>query len=132
MGAHTDEVKLALAEFVAAFNNLDWDGFVACFSSDATVFMAYTPVAMRTSVASAFLPLFERSRHLPGPPYLNISPEDLSIEASAGLAVATFHLRGLVGRPAGEVGRRTAVFRNEQGVWRMCHLHVSAQMESIS
>lgn len=129
MIAHSDEVRQALAKFVEAFNNLDWDKFVDCFTSDATVFMAYTPVATRTSVAGAFLPLFERARTLPGPPYLNISPEDLSIEANAGLAVATFHLRGLLRRPAGEVGRRTAVYRNEQGVWRMCHLHVSSQME---
>lgn len=130
MNSHNDDVRLALGQFVEAFNYLAWDRFVDCFTSDASVFMAYTPVATRTSVANAFRALFDRARMLPGPPYLNISADDLSIEANEGLAVATFHLRSLVGRPAGEIGRRTAVFRNEQGAWKICHLHVSAQMES--
>lgn len=124
-----DQLKHALSEFVGAFNDLNWRKFVECFTEDATVFMAYTSVTTRTSVADAFLPLFERARMLPGPPYLNIAPEDLQVEVSREMAFATFHLRGLVGRPASEIGRRTAVFRYEHGDWKMCHLHVSSQSE---
>lgn len=125
-----DGVRKLLAEFVEAFNNLEWEKFVSCFTSDATVFMSYTTVATRTTVVDAFQSLFEKARSRPGPPYLNISPEDLRLEIVPGLALASFHLRGLAGRPPNEVGRRTAVLRNETGIWRICHLHVSTQAEA--
>ena len=132
MNSDEGDVKVVLGEFVEAFNDMERDRFLGYFTSDVSVFMAYTPVATRTSVAGAFRALFERARLLPGPPYLNISPDDLSIEANEGLAVATFHLRNLISRPTGEIGRRTAVLRKEHDAWKICHRHVSAQMESSS
>jgi hypothetical protein len=77
MAERDDQLMAVLSKFVRAFNNLNWNEFIECFTNDATVFMAYPPVATRTSVVGAFLPLFERASALPGPPYLNIAPEDL-------------------------------------------------------
>lgn len=118
-------VHAALSAFVEAFNNLDWDAFESSFTEDATIFMPFG-VPHRAGLHETFVPLFEMVRaRRSGPPFLAISPEDLNVEVSGDWAIATFHLRGLGGRPEDEIHRRTLVLRRQGRVWKIHHLHAS-------
>ena len=55
-----------------------------------------------------------------GPPYLSIDPDDLRIDVVGAAAVVTFHLGDEPPR-----SRRTLVFVQEGGAWRIAHLHAS-------
>jgi ketosteroid isomerase-like protein len=117
-------VEQALAQFLLAFNNLDWPAFRQCFASDATLFNPDIPGATsvhrldgREAIESSFQAVFE----LTGPPYMHIVPNNLRIQLLGTVAVATFEF----GRAGGSFGRRTLVFERRQGRWLIVHLHAS-------
>ena len=122
----TRDVQAAAAAFVEAFNNLDWEKFRLLFSDDATVFFPFAQAPRRASgraeVEAVFKRFFDEGRkRKAAPPYLNIQPKDMQIQALGDAAVVTFHL--------GEddpVGRRTLVFRKLKGRWLIAHLHASS------
>ena len=126
MNNTTPTVEAALAEFLAAFNDLDWDRFRACFTEDATVFFPARPFpnARATGwdeVAAGFAPYFANLRAtVPGPPYQQITPHDLHIQPLGDTAIATFHLPR-----ENALGRRTLVLRNTAAGWKIAHLHAS-------
>ena len=125
-----DEIEAALEVFTASFNDLDWPVFRSTFTEDATVFAPFSLVPTRTTVEGCFKPIFERVKaSRTGPPYLNIEPRDVEIQLFGETAVVTFHLRDLLGRPAGELSRRTAVLIRSESGWRIAHLHASSLME---
>jgi ketosteroid isomerase-like protein len=101
-----------LAEFISAFENLEWHKFRNSFTDDATVFIREAPRTGPTvarNMKHAFTWSLNRSvrEELPGP-YLDA-------------AIVTFQLDD---RP-GFVNRRTLVLRKAGGVWKIAHLHAS-------
>jgi ketosteroid isomerase-like protein len=123
--AHAD-IEQALATFLTAFNDLDWDRFCASFADDATVFFPAPPfpaerASGRTAVEAAFAPYFAALRAMvAGPPYQQLVARDLEIHVLGETAVATFHLARETG-----VGRRTFVLHRATDGWRIVHLHAS-------
>ena len=120
------EVEAALAEFVAAFNDLDWERFRACFADEATVFFPAQPFpAGRATgweeVAAGFAPYFANVRAtVAGPPYQRIAPHDVLIQPIGEVALATFHLPRETA-----LGRRTLVLQKAGDAWQIVHLHAS-------
>jgi ketosteroid isomerase-like protein len=118
-------VQKASEDFIAAFNNLEWEKFSRSFSDDATVFFPFSQVPRRaggrTEVEFVFKSFFDEMRkRKSGPPYQNITPKDVDIRMLKDAAIVTFHL--------GEdnpLGRRTVVFQKQKGEWLIVHLHAS-------
>ena len=121
------EVRAALALFLAAFENLEWDRFRQCFDDDATVFFP-APTAPersdgRAAVEAHFADVFELIRRATpaGPPFQRLAPEELRVAMlGADAAVATFHLRN-----PERLARRTIVLRRRDRGWRIAHLHAT-------
>jgi uncharacterized protein (TIGR02246 family) len=121
------DVHAALRQFLRAFEDLDWERFRASFADDATVFFP-TPeppqrFTGRDAVEAQFRRVFEAIRRATpaGPPFQQLAPVDLRIIVlGPSSALATFELHN-----AARIGRRTVVFRREDGRWRITHLHAS-------
>ena len=123
--ASESEVRAALAQFIHAFDNLDWDGFRSAFDDDATVFYPRAFPARATGRAEfekTFKQVFEQIRNgRTAPPYMDIQPKNLHLQLFGNLAIATFHLDD---RP-GFLNRRTIVLQKEATGWKIVHLHAS-------
>jgi len=119
------EVEDAVAKFVRAFDNLDWDTFRLAFSDDATVFYprAFPERANgRAEFEKTFKIVFEQIRNgKTTPPYMDIQPKDMKIQLFGNIAIATFHLDDKVGF----VNRRTIVLKKNNPDWKIVHLHAS-------
>jgi ketosteroid isomerase-like protein len=129
------DVETALAHFVRGFNDLDWDGFAACFAEDATVIAPF-PDQPRMAVGKAafekaWRPVFERGRErLAGPPYLNIDPHDIELQPlGSDACLVSFHLEGLMGSP--RLHRRSIVFEKRAERWLIVHLHASVASDAM-
>jgi len=119
------EVRKTLADFIQAFDNLDWEQFRAAFADDATVFYprAFPNRADgRAEFERTFRRVFEeiRAGRSKGP-FMDLQPRDLKIKIAADVAIATFHLDD---RP-GFLNRRTIVLQKGLGAWKIIHLHAS-------
>lgn len=127
-GIHNDttNVMLAANAFLKAFNNLEWETFYSGFSPSATVFQPFgNPFRHndREELAEFFKSFFDQIKSTTeGPPYLNITPQDMRIQMIDQAAVVTFHL------PGNNVGRRTLVFGRygPADSWQIAHLHASS------
>ena len=120
-----ETVKLAAADFVEAFENLEWDLFEASWAQDATVFFPFADqpqrVEGRSTIMERFRSAFESlPERMDGPPYLSIQPQDLHVQMLGDSAVVTFHLVG-----SGPFNRRTIVFVKSDNKWLIAHLHAS-------
>ena len=119
------EVQVALASFVQAFDNLDWEAFRSAFSDDATVFYPRgfpKRASGRAEFEKTFKAVFEQIRGAKTrPPYMDIRPRDLNIQLYGNIAIATFHLDD---RP-GFLNRRTLVLKRTRAGWKIVHLHAS-------
>jgi uncharacterized protein len=119
------EVRDALANFIQAFNNLDWEAFRLAFADSATVFYprAFPERASgRTEFEKTFKTVFEQIRAgRTAPPYMDLQPKDLAIQMFGDIAIASFHLDD---RP-GFLNRRTIVLNNTATGWKIVHLHAS-------
>ena len=119
------EVRAALAKFIQAFDNLDWEGFRRAFDDGATVFYprAFPERATgRAEFEKTFKTVFEQIRaSRAAPPYMDIQPKDMVIQIFGDIAVATFHLDD---RPAFP-NRRTLVLNRTAAGWKIVHLHAS-------
>ena len=130
-----EDLETALAHFVRVFNDLDWDGFSACFADNATVIAPFPDqprmVAGKTAFEQAWRPVFERGRaRLPGPPYLNIDPKDTEMQPlGSDACLVSFHLEGLMGSP--RLHRRSIVFEKRGKRWLIVHLHASVASEAM-
>ena len=118
-------VNEALAHFIRAFDDLDWEQFRLAFDDDATVFY---PRAMpeRASGRAEFEKGFQIVfRQIKGgktaPPYMDIQPRELKIQLFGDVAIATFHLDDRTGF----VNRRTIVMHKTDKGWKIVHLHAS-------
>lgn len=124
------EVRKTLADFIQAFDNLDWDRFRASFADDATVFYPREfphRADGRQEFEQTFQKVFERIRagRTQGP-YMNIQPKDLKLQIAGNIAIATFHLDD---RP-GFLNRRTLVLQKQSSGWKIIHLHASEVVSS--
>jgi ketosteroid isomerase-like protein len=123
---HEEEsVRHFLGDFIAAFDNLDWEKFRAAFADDATVFFPRgraNRASGRAEVEAYFKMVFEQIRagRTHGP-YMNIEPRGLQITVLGNVALVTFHLDD---RP-GFTNRRTLVLRKTGRGWEILHLHAS-------
>ena len=122
------EIRETLAQFLLAFDNLDWPAFRNCFAADATMFHPSPPNVKRIDspeeFEKAWLGVFARIKKTSGrsaPPYMNLQPQDVKIQLlSNEIALVTFHLMD-----AHVLSRRTIVFRRDAGGWKIVHLHAS-------
>lgn len=119
------EVHDALAKFVVAFDNLDWESFRLAFEDNATVFY---PRAIperangRPDFERSFKVVFEQIRNgRTAGPYMDIQPKEMKIQLFGDVAIATFHLDDR----AGFLNRRTIVLNKTQAGWKIVHLHAS-------
>ena len=118
-------MREVLAQFIHAFDNLDWEAFHTAFDDDATVFYprAFPERASgRAEFEKMFKIVFEQIRGgKTAPPYMRIEPRGLMIQMFSDTAVATFHLDD---RP-GFLNRRTLVLHKSATGWKIVHLHAS-------
>jgi len=121
------DVRAALALFLAAFENLEWERFRQCFDDTATVFFpAPTPPERadgRAAFEARFTEVFAQIRRAAagGPPFQRMVPDDLHVEMlGPEAAVATFHLRN-----AARLARRTIVLRKRERGWLIAHMHAT-------
>jgi ketosteroid isomerase-like protein len=119
------QVQKALARFVQAFDDLDWETFRLAFDDNATVFYprAFPERATgRAEFEKTFKTVFEQIRSgKSAPPYMDIQPKEMKIQLFGNVAIATFHLDDR----AGFVNRRTIVLNKSQSGWKIVHLHAS-------
>jgi ketosteroid isomerase-like protein len=118
-------VRGFLAEFLSAFNNLEWDKFRNSFTEEATVFYprgTANRVNGRAEIEAHFRLIFEQIRagRTKGP-YMDLQPRGMQLQILGETAIVTFHLDD---RP-GFINRRTLVLRKSGGVWKIAHLHAS-------
>ena len=95
-----DVVQKTVAEFIYAFNNLDWDHFRQYFADDATVFNPAIPEVTELhrldgseKIETVFKSVFDEARKGKGPPYLHIQPENLKIQMLTNAAVVSLHFK---------------------------------------
>jgi ketosteroid isomerase-like protein len=119
------QVRDALAKFVLAFDNLDWDGFRLAFTDDATVFYprAFPERADgRDQFEKTFKVVFQQIRNGRATgPYMDIQPKEMKIQVFGDMAIATFQLDDR----AGFLNRRTLVLNKTKAGWKIVHLHAS-------
>jgi ketosteroid isomerase-like protein len=119
------EIRSFLAEFVTAFDNLDWEKFRNAFADDATVFYPRDKANRATGrieFEQHFKQVFEQIRagRSKGP-YMDIQPRELRIQLLGEVAIVTFHLDD---RP-GFINRRTLLLKKTTAGWKIAHLHAS-------
>jgi ketosteroid isomerase-like protein len=119
------QVRDTLANFIHAFDNLDWDAFRLSFSDDATVFYprGFPQRANgRAEFEKNFRIVFTQIRgSQTKPPYMDIQPRDLHIQLLGDVAIATFQLDDR----ASFLNRRTIVLKETAAGWKIVHLHAS-------
>jgi ketosteroid isomerase-like protein len=125
------DVEASIADFVDAFNQLDWERFRGCFADDATVFHPANAEVRdrleraegRKEVEASFRLVFAEARKgKSAPPYLNIRPRDVKIQQlGETVVIVSFHFD----RGASSFGRRTLVMQKRGDQWLIVHLHAS-------
>jgi len=116
-------VREALAGFMKGFEPLNTSVLASRLAPNVTAFLPFAPrrIEGREAVKAAFEHFFSGlSRELPEPPSLRLVPERLEIQVISGVAIASFELEH-----QGSVGRRTLTFANQDGNWRIIHVHAS-------
>ena len=119
------DVHKALAKFIRAFDDLDWEHFRLAFDDKATVFY---PRAIprrangRAEFEKAFKTMFQQVRDgKTAAPSMDIQPKELTIQLFGNVAIASFHLDDRVGF----LNRRTIVLNKTKKGWKIVHLHAS-------
>ena len=128
------QVRHLMADFLTAFDNLDWQMFRQCWVADPVVFFASVvqPTGRRTEDAATFEDVWHRQfelirnnaagRGVTKAPFQDIQPKDLRIDfPSPSIAVVTFHL----GPTNNVLGRRMFVLAKTEAGWKITHLHAS-------
>ena len=95
MSDDTNEIQVAAEHFLHALDNLDWERFVACWSSDPSAFYPddETRVDGRAAVLTRFRTMFDQiPLRASGPPYLHLNPRNLRINRYGDAGLVTFML----------------------------------------
>jgi ketosteroid isomerase-like protein len=120
----TNEIQVAAEYFLHALDNLDWERFVACWSSDPSAFYPddETRVDGRAAVLTRFRTMFDQiPLRASGPPYLHLNPRNLRINRYGDAGLVTFML---LDKP-GPTPLRSLLFVREAGAWKLAHLHAT-------
>lgn len=119
------DVHEALAHFIRAFDDLDWEQFRLAFDDQATVFYPRVMperASGRAEFEKGFKTVFQQIRgNKTAAPYMDIQPKGLTIQRFGSVAIATFHLDDR----AGFINRRTIVLNKTERGWKIVHLHAS-------
>jgi len=133
MDKEKNDVEETLKRFLSAFENCDLARMEQMFDPECVSFPQV--VAGRPREPDLDLTGYRRSqgmprdmrrlahelpKKVPGPPYLSLVPNDLLIQIFGSTAVATFHFDH-----EGSLGRRSIVFVNRGGDWKIVHVHPS-------
>jgi ketosteroid isomerase-like protein len=118
-------IQQALATFIRAFDNLDWESFRLAFDDNATVFYPRgfpNRATGRDAFEEKFKVVFQQIRDgKTQPPFMDIQPKDPQIQRFGDVAIVTFHLDDR----AGFLNRRTIVLHKTTSGWKIVHLHAS-------
>jgi len=111
--------------FMEALNTADVGKLAPLFAPDATAFFPIGPFAERLEnkdqIVKVFGAFFESVRRGgAGPRYMNLVPEDVRLQTFGSTALLTFQFKG-----PEMLSRRTLLLRNDNGTWRIVHLHAS-------
>jgi SnoaL-like protein len=122
----TAAVTQAATTFLAAFDSLNWDSFVAHLSDSVDGYWPRPDTAERlrnrAAVEARFKALFAQLRATrPGPPYLHLKISDFGVRIFQDVGLVTFELADV----PDTIGRRTLVFHRDPAGWRIVHLHAS-------
>ena len=115
------------ADFIASFNDLDWERFRKFFDDEATIIHpAQFPRRLdgRAAYEPAWQTVFDKVRKESGrsaAPYMQLKPLDLEVQMLNDVAIVTFHLD----RGKNSIGRRTLVWHKNGDGWKIVHLHAS-------
>ncbi len=116
------EVLPALNRFIEAFEALDLDAMMNCFSEDATIFFPVrhysSKVTGKNQITSRFDGVIQRI-NAAGLTRISLPVEDLDIVDYGEIAVATFHIRD------NDLSRRTIVLRKTGSDWQITNFHAS-------
>lgn len=120
----TSTPEAAASSFLDAFKSMDEERFDEFFAPEVTMFFPDGPfpngrVEGRDAVLSAFHSFFQLAKER-GRKALNIVPLEQRVQLYGDVAVVTFRLDG-----DDTIGRRSIVFRNIGGDWRIAHFHAS-------
>ena len=129
------EVRQVMAQFLAAFNNLDWPAFRQCWNDNPVVFFPSiipNSTGRRTETPSEFETAWQRQfnairdfatkRGIAKAPFQRIEPRDTRIDFPVPtVAVVTFHL----GPNNNALARRMFVLARTPAGWKITHLHAS-------
>ena len=108
--------------FVKAFEALDLDGMMNCFSEDATSFF---PVNHYPSRLNSKQEITDRFEHVLGKikaaglSRISLPIQDLDIVNYGEIALATFHILD------NDMSRRSILLKKEWDGWLISHLHAS-------
>jgi ketosteroid isomerase-like protein len=120
MSDATSELRAAAENFVRALGALDWERFVACWSSDPTAFFPGDAVRLdgRAAVLARFRTMFDR---LSSPGSLPLKPRDLRVDRYGDAGLVTFRLVST----SGPTPLRSLLFVREEGGWKLVHVHAT-------
>ena len=116
------EILAAAEHFLRVFDHLEWERFVACWSSNPTAFFPGDDIRIdgREAVLARFRMIFDRaSLHSSGPRYLQLEPRNLRVDRYGDAGLVTFTL----GDTPGSVALRSLLFVRETGAWKLAHVH---------
>ena len=121
--------RAAFDQFIAAFNNLDWEAFRRCFADSASLFNPDIPDAIslhrmdgREEIERNFRAVFAAVAAGTGDKRSpNIHPENVRLQQFGDTGVITFEFK----RAEHSTGRRTIVFERLKGFWLIVHIHAS-------
>jgi hypothetical protein len=124
MAEEPREIQAAVDNFLRVFDDLDWESFVACWSSDPTAFYPGDTVRLdgRAAVLTRFRSMFDQiPLRSAGPPFLHLKPRDLRVDRYGDAVLATFTLSDT----HGPIPLRSLLFVREAGAWKLAHVHAT-------
>lgn len=125
---HKDSIAVmkSVNNFVAAFNNFNWNTFRESFNDDATMFHPFWNQARRIQgrqeIETAWLTIFSEFVETTNSRKLQISPKDINLQLFRQTAIVTFHL----GDGLNTLSRRTLIMIKKNRSWKISHLHASS------
>lgn len=119
-------VAQAATAFLAAFDSLNWEGFVARLSDSVDAYWPRPDTAdrlrSREAVEARYRAFFDEIRaRRSGPPYLHLQVSDFEVRVFQDVGLVTFQLADV----PDTIGRRSLVFHRDPAGWRIVHLHAS-------
>jgi hypothetical protein len=123
------QVRDEFQRCIGAFVGGDADTFTGCFAEDITLFNPEIPEAPsqhrmdgRAAVAEYFRGLIAGAhQRTDKPPYFNVQPKNIAVQMLGDAALVSFEFD----REGGSLGRRSFVFAQRDGHWRIVHIHAS-------